>query len=74
VVVLGTASEPEVQRQWEEMARQYGHGGDARLVLRYDESLSHRIYAGADMLLVRAFGWSLCLGRAGWRWVEVSGW
>jgi len=53
VVVLGTASEPEVQRQWEEMARQYGRGGDARLVLRYDEGLSHRIYAGADMILVR---------------------
>ena len=36
VVVLGTASEPEVQQQWEEMAREYGRGGDARLVLRYD--------------------------------------
>jgi hypothetical protein len=56
VVVLGTASEPEVQRQWEDMAREYGRGGDARLVLRYDEGLAHRIYAGADMILVGTVG------------------
>ncbi|KIZ05811.1 hypothetical protein MNEG_2146 [Monoraphidium neglectum] len=55
VVVLGTASEPEVQRQWEDMAREYGRGGDARLVLRYDEGLAHRIYAGADMILIPSF-------------------
>jgi hypothetical protein len=54
VIVLGTASEPEVQRQWEDMARDYWRGGDARLVLRYDEGLAHRIYAGADMILVGA--------------------
>lgn len=52
VVVLGTASEPAVQQQWEEMAREYSRGGNARLVLRYDEGLAHRIYAGADMILV----------------------
>lgn len=55
VVVLGTASEPAVQRQWEDMARDYGRGGDARLVLRYDEGLAHRIYAGADMILIPSF-------------------
>jgi hypothetical protein len=27
-------------------------GGDVRLVLRYDEGLSHRMYAGADMILI----------------------
>jgi hypothetical protein len=56
IVVLGTASEPEVQRQWEDMAREYGRGGDARLVLRYDEGLAHRIYAGADAILVGCLG------------------
>jgi starch synthase len=58
--VLGTASEPEVQRQWEGMAREYAPGPDARLVLRYDEGLAHRIYAGADMILV---GWGVCGGE-----------
>lgn len=56
VVVLGTASEPAVQRHWEEMAAAYARGGDARLVLRYDEGLAHRIYAGADMILVCGCG------------------
>ena len=50
--MLGTASEPAVQAEWEAMAREYAQGGDARLVLRYDEGLAHRIYAGADALLV----------------------
>jgi starch synthase len=53
VVVLGAASEPAVQAEWEAMAAEYAKGGDARLVLRYDEGLAHRIYAGADVILVR---------------------
>ncbi|KAI8473263.1 MAG: hypothetical protein J3K34DRAFT_519107 [Monoraphidium minutum] len=55
VVVLGTASEPAVQAQWEAMAAEYRAGGDARLELRYDEGLAHRIYAGADMILIPSF-------------------
>ena len=27
-------------------------GSNARLILRYDEGLSHRIYAGADLILI----------------------
>lgn len=42
LVVLGSASEPEVQEQFEALAAEYGKGGDARLVLRYDEGLAHR--------------------------------
>jgi hypothetical protein len=67
VVVLGTASEPEVQRQWEDMAREFGRGGDARLVLRYDEGLAHRIYAGADMILVGPLGGGRGEGGGGCR-------
>lgn len=42
VVVLGSASEPEVHNMFERMAAEYGTGGDARFVLRYDEGLAHR--------------------------------
>ncbi|GBF88551.1 starch synthase, chloroplastic-like protein [Raphidocelis subcapitata] len=55
VVVLGAASEPDVQRRWEDMARDHGSGPDARIVLRYDEGLAHRIYAAADAILVPSF-------------------
>lgn len=67
--MLGTASEPAVQAEWEAMARQYGAGPDARLVLRYDEGLAHRIYAGADMILVsqQLYVTTLCSGRRGVR-------
>ncbi|KXZ52403.1 hypothetical protein GPECTOR_9g447 [Gonium pectorale] len=52
VVVLGSAPDPKVQREWEGLARELGSGGDARIVLRHDEALSHRIFAASDMLLV----------------------
>jgi hypothetical protein len=42
VVVLGSASEQEVHHTFERMAADYGNGGDARFVLRYDEGLAHR--------------------------------
>eukprot|EP00775_Hariotina_reticulata_P010075 gene10075-10230_t len=55
LVVLGSASEPEVQAQFTALAAQYNSGSDARLVLRYDEGLAHRIYAGADIILIPSF-------------------
>ena len=42
LVVLGSASEPHVQQHFEALAADYANGGDARLVLRYDEGLAHR--------------------------------
>ncbi|GFR45954.1 hypothetical protein Agub_g7421, partial [Astrephomene gubernaculifera] len=52
VVVLGTAPDPKVQREWEALSREVTRGSDVRIVLRHDEALSHRIFAGSDMLLV----------------------
>ena len=46
VILLGSAPDPAVQKQFEAMAVQLGAGSSARLVLRHDEALSHRIYAG----------------------------
>lgn len=42
----------QVQGEWEALSRELGSGGDARIVLRHDDALSHRIFAGSDMLLV----------------------
>jgi len=52
VVLLGSAPDPKVQQQFEQMAAELSRGNDGRFVLRHDEALSHRIYAGADMILI----------------------
>lgn len=51
VVVLGSASEQEVQNTFERLASEHGSGGDARFVLRYDEGLAHRCVCGCVLLL-----------------------
>ena len=54
VVLLGSAPDPNIQREFEDMANglKQNHFNDAALHLYFDEPLSHLIYAGADMLLV----------------------
>ncbi|XP_010533814.1 PREDICTED: starch synthase 3, chloroplastic/amyloplastic [Tarenaya hassleriana] len=54
VVLLGSAPDPRIQQDFENLANQLHstHCGQARLVLVYDEPLSHLIYAGADFILV----------------------
>jgi ADP-glucose type glycogen/starch synthase len=52
VVVLGSAPDPVVQRDFERRAAEAAMGGDVRFVLRHDEALAHRLYAAADALLV----------------------
>lgn len=52
VVILGSAPDAKVQKQFEDLQRQYDAAGDVRIILRFDEGLSHRIYAGADMILI----------------------
>lgn len=42
LVVLGSASESDVQHQFEQLQVQHHGGPDARLILRYDEGLAHR--------------------------------
>ena len=54
VVLLGSAPDPNVQREFEDMANalKQNHFNDAALHLYFDEPLSHLIYAGSDMILV----------------------
>ena len=54
VCLLGSAPDEKVQREFEDMAHQLkqNHYNTAALHLFYDETMSHFIYAGADMILV----------------------
>lgn len=54
VVLLGSAPDPKVQADFERMAGDLktSHWDQAALVFKFDEPLSHLVYAGADMLLV----------------------
>jgi len=49
IIFLGTGV-PELEAAIRQLQNEYPER--ARAVIRYDETLSHRIYAGADMLLV----------------------
>ncbi|OWM86336.1 hypothetical protein CDL15_Pgr010678 [Punica granatum] len=54
VVLLGSAPDPRIQNDFVNLSNQLhsSHADRARLVLTYDEPLSHLIYAGADFILV----------------------
>ncbi len=51
-VLLGSSPIPEIQADFEALADKYRDHPDCHLWLRYDESLAHRVYGGADILLV----------------------
>ena len=54
VALLGSAPDPKVQNEfngmWDDLRRQYNN--QAALVFKFDEPLSHLIYAASDLLLV----------------------
>eukprot|EP00850_Spirogloea_muscicola_P007677 SM000039S14507 [mRNA] locus=s39:477496:482960:+ [translate_table: standard] len=54
-VLLGSAPDPATQAEFEALATVYASGTDGRLILRYDEALAHRIYAGADIIIIPSF-------------------
>ncbi|KAG6407223.1 hypothetical protein SASPL_130209 [Salvia splendens] len=51
-VLLGSSPVPEIQREFEEICDHFKTHEHARLVLKYDEALSHLIYAASDMLII----------------------
>lgn len=53
--VLGSAPEAAVQQHFDRWAAELAGGTAGRLVLRHDEALAHRIYAGADAILIPSF-------------------
>ncbi|CAI9087927.1 OLC1v1022130C1 [Oldenlandia corymbosa var. corymbosa] len=51
-VLLGSSPVPHIQREFEDIANQFQNHEHARLLLKYDESLSRLIYAASDMLII----------------------
>ncbi|KAK7260441.1 hypothetical protein RIF29_26485 [Crotalaria pallida] len=51
-VLLGSSPVPHIQREFEGIANNFQNHDHARLILKYDESLSHVIYAASDMFII----------------------
>ncbi|KAI5060950.1 hypothetical protein GOP47_0023455 [Adiantum capillus-veneris] len=51
-VLLGSSPIDHIQREFEGLAQQFNQHPHIRLVLKYDEALSHSIYAGADIFII----------------------
>ncbi|KAK4347338.1 hypothetical protein RND71_033677 [Anisodus tanguticus] len=51
-VLLGSSPVPHIQREFEDIGDRFQNHEHARFVLKYDEALSHLIYAASDMLII----------------------
>ncbi|XP_073151857.1 probable starch synthase 4, chloroplastic/amyloplastic [Henckelia pumila] len=51
-ILLGSSPVAQIQREFEEIGNHFRNHEHARLVLKYDESLSHLIYAASDMFII----------------------
>lgn len=52
MIILGKASNTQVEREFEDLANLHNKDSDIRILLMYSEELSHMLYAAADMVLV----------------------
>ncbi|XP_072966521.1 probable starch synthase 4, chloroplastic/amyloplastic isoform X1 [Typha angustifolia] len=51
-VLLGSSPVPHIQREFEGIANHFQNHPHARLLLKYDDALSHLIYAASDMFII----------------------
>ncbi|XP_041025544.1 probable starch synthase 4, chloroplastic/amyloplastic isoform X4 [Juglans microcarpa x Juglans regia] len=51
-ILLGSSPIPHIQREFEGIANHFQNHDHIRLILKYDESLSHSIYAASDMFII----------------------
>ncbi|KAL3700083.1 hypothetical protein R1sor_018105 [Riccia sorocarpa] len=51
-ILLGSSPVPNIQREFEGIARDFEQHPHIRLILKYDEALSHSIYAASDMFVI----------------------
>nr|CAB3464628.1 unnamed protein product [Digitaria exilis] len=51
-VLLGSSPVPNIQREFEGIADQFQSNNNIRLLLKYDDALSHMIFAASDMFIV----------------------
>ncbi|GFP84465.1 probable starch synthase 4 chloroplastic/amyloplastic [Phtheirospermum japonicum] len=52
MVILGTAPDARVGREFEGLAQLHNQGSSIRILLMYSEELSHMLYAAGDIVLV----------------------
>ncbi|KAJ6298536.1 hypothetical protein OIU76_019652 [Salix suchowensis] len=51
-VLLGSSPVAHIQREFEGIANHFINHDDIRLILKYDESLSHSIFAASDIFII----------------------
>uniref|UniRef100_A0A6N2M7E6 starch synthase n=1 Tax=Salix viminalis TaxID=40686 RepID=A0A6N2M7E6_SALVM len=51
-VLLGSSPVAHIQREFEGIANHFMNHDDIRLILKYDESLSHSIFAASDIFII----------------------
>ncbi|XP_062180224.1 probable starch synthase 4, chloroplastic/amyloplastic isoform X2 [Phragmites australis] len=51
-VLLGSSPVPHIQREFEGIADHFQNNSNIRLILKYDDALSHMIFAASDMFIV----------------------
>ncbi|KAG8077753.1 hypothetical protein GUJ93_ZPchr0007g3429 [Zizania palustris] len=51
-VLLGSSPVPHIQSEFEGVADQFQQNNNIRLILKYEEALSHCIYAASDMFII----------------------
>ncbi|XP_026399811.1 probable starch synthase 4, chloroplastic/amyloplastic isoform X2 [Papaver somniferum] len=51
-VLLGSSPVDHIQREFEGIAKHFQNHPHVRLILKYDEALSHSIYAASDMFII----------------------
>ncbi|XP_010243710.1 PREDICTED: probable starch synthase 4, chloroplastic/amyloplastic isoform X2 [Nelumbo nucifera] len=51
-ILLGSSPVSQIQREFESMANHFQSHPHIRLILKYDEALSHSIYAASDMFII----------------------
>lgn len=51
-VLLGSSPVPHIQREFEGIADHFQNNNNIRLLLKYDDALSHWIFAASDMFIV----------------------
>uniref|UniRef100_A0ACD5U0C4 Uncharacterized protein n=1 Tax=Avena sativa TaxID=4498 RepID=A0ACD5U0C4_AVESA len=51
-VLLGSSPVPHIQKEFEGIADYFQNNNNIRLLLKYDDALSHCIYAASDMFIV----------------------
>ncbi|KAL2651832.1 hypothetical protein R1flu_019960 [Riccia fluitans] len=51
-ILLGTAPDPRVQAEFEQMSQKFRDSKNIRLLLFYSEDLAHMLYAAGDIVLV----------------------